>query len=562
MDLRLSFAIVLWLMLLGVALIPLIKKGEVPAFFWWKVLVLFLGILAVALPVWRLRSVLYNGEINVDESQLLAQLLRYKIDPIPWRGVDGGSSGPLNTWAITWAPLLGLKPDYFAARITGLICLWAMLSGLTLALGELAGRRIALLLAMPAVTLLLTSLNLDYLFFSSEQLPIALMAWVVYALALQVKKPSKGRAYFVGLLTGALPFCKIQVGPAAVYLWMAGTGILYVTLKDLRKAAGFLLPQAIGGLTASALILGPVIAAGAWSNFVDFYLKAALTYKSSVTAAAPVQSKLGIFTQLITGVPEFFVFWIILFVIAALSAPQILKHLKAIPRGAWMACLSIAGFALISVYSIYRTGFPFPHYTLLLILPVTLLAAVPLILLSFFKPASGVPSALMYAAAFLIVAVQGGTAARELSKQPQFLKDWGNGIHPIAEVLKQHVQPGDTMFVWGYAPKFYVFSGIPPASRFIQSSSFLTLSTEALENPKGHYQSLLADLEQYKPALFVDAADEFWFPDPTIPRGVMARHLTMPAVAQFVAKYYQPVLQMNTHPQKVPIVLYKRKREP
>jgi hypothetical protein len=201
MDFRLTCAVILWVAIFSVALFQLIAKPEYAERVWWRSFILFAVLLAIAFPVWRLRSMMYNGEINVDESQFLAQLLRYKIDPIPWRGVDGGSSGPLNTWVISWAPIFGLKIDYFAARVTGLLCLWFMCCGLALSISEIVGRRIALILATPAITLLLTTLNLDYVYFSSEQLPIALFAWSIYFLTLQGKRLNRRFAYFIGFLT-------------------------------------------------------------------------------------------------------------------------------------------------------------------------------------------------------------------------------------------------------------------------------------------------------------------------------------------------------------------------
>ena len=561
MDLRLSFALLLWLALLGIALFPALTKAEFTASKWWKTLASFCLLLAVALPVWRLRSLLYNGEVNVDESQVLAQAMRYRIDPIPWRGVDGGSSGPLNTWIILWAPLLGLKMDYFAARITGLTCLWAMLCGLTLTLSELVNRRLAMLLALPAITLLLTILNFDYLFFSSEQLPIAIMAWVVYALTLLAKNPSRWIVYVIGFLTGALPFCKIQVGPAGVYLWVIAAAIVIYQRKTIREAASLLIPLILGGLSVPLLILGPVIAAGAWNDFIDLYIKSGLVYKNSPAGTGQTPSNLEIFSQLITGIPEFFAF-----VMAALCSGLALlawatPHVYKSTRTTHLVLAAIAGFALLLAYSIYRTGFGFPHYTHLLILPFALLTAAMGLLLPKTHTLLRPPTPLVVALIALPILFQGQCALKEIASHRPLLADWGPGVHPIADILKKYATPTDTMFVWGYAPKYHAFSGIPPASRFLQSVGFLGLTPEVQAEPRGNFQRLLADLHQYQPTLFVDAPDEFWFPSLNVPRGNLARHTTVKPVAQFISDNYQLILQINMDPQKVPILIYKRKPE-
>jgi hypothetical protein len=42
----------------------------------------------------RLHVLTFPLELNVDESGLLAQVLRLSVDPVPWRGFDGTTSGP------------------------------------------------------------------------------------------------------------------------------------------------------------------------------------------------------------------------------------------------------------------------------------------------------------------------------------------------------------------------------------------------------------------------------------------------------------------------------------
>ena len=557
MDLRLTSAILLWCLLFAIALHRAFSKTECTSSAWWRSFFVFMATLSVAFPVWRLRSLLYSGEINVDESQFLAQLLRYKTDPIPWRGVDGGSSGPLNTWILMWAPLLGLKVGYFAARVTGLLCLWSTCCGLALALAEVAGRRLALLLTLPAITLLLTSLNLDYLFFSSEQLPIALIAWTVFFLARQATRPTRLLAYGIGVLTGAMPFCKIQIGPGAVFLWIVGAGILWFQFKASRDFWRFLLSQSLGGLTVPALILAPVIYVGAWQEFLDLYLKTAIGYKSPGAGSANLQTPT--LMQLIQGVPEFYAFVIVTFGMLGLLAVLLIGRPRAVSAGRWAALASIVGFAAVSGYSVSRSGYAFPHYTLLLIPCVTLLGAGTVLFLMDDKLAS--PIWVYATLGLLIPCVQGHRAYQEATTHPQFLGDWGAGEHPVGAILAQHAREGQSMFVWGYAPKFYVLTGLVPATRFMAPLNTLSLPLEAERDPNSNLSRLLRDLEASKPELFVDAPDEFWFPSLTTPRGLSARHHNVPAISRFVSSYYSPVLQINIGPQKVPIIIYKRKRE-
>jgi hypothetical protein len=555
MDLRLILAVLLWLGLLGLAMLPLLRKTALSDGTWKVNTISFLILLAIALPVWRYRSLMYNGEINVDESQLLAQVMRYQTDPIPWRGVDGGSSGPLNTWVLFWGPLLGLKVNYLTARITSLFCLWSMLAGLALSLGEIVNRRLALLLTFPAVTLILTALNFDYVFFSSEQLPSAIIAWVIYAITLQVKTPNRGRAYIIGLLTGALPFCKIQVGPAAVFLWAVAAAVVIVTLKESKSAIAVLLPQVLGGLTAGILILVPVIVGGAWKDFIDLYIRAAVAYQSPAPGSSGPTWKS--FFQLLGGVSEFYAFLLTSVGIAVVFLILAVPHLLNTSIKKRLAVLSVAGFSFIVSYSIYRTGYSFPHYTQLLIVPFTILAAAPAIFAPILSLSATPPRWLAAIAISGIAIFQIPQIISDFKSHKQLLSDWGSGIHPIGEVLQKFAQPGDAMFVWGYAPKYHVASGIAPASRFVQSMGFFIDGLESENDPNSNFRRFISDLEKHKPALFVDAPDEFWFPSPNLPRGVMARHHAFKTLASFISTHYHPVLQVNTTPGHVPIMIYQ-----
>ena len=55
---------------------------------------------------------MYPAELNVDESQMLSQGMKFLVDPMPWRSVDGATSGPLNSYIISLLLLVGISPGY------------------------------------------------------------------------------------------------------------------------------------------------------------------------------------------------------------------------------------------------------------------------------------------------------------------------------------------------------------------------------------------------------------------------------------------------------------------
>ena len=595
MDLRLSSAVLLWLLLLAVAFFPIFKKGEFTNVWWRRTVTTFLVLLAVALPVWRIRSLLYNGEINVDESQILAQALKYLSDPMPWRSVVGGSSGPLNTWVLLWAPLLGIKLGYLAARITGLICTFALLSGTIFGLSEIAGRRIALVAAMPATTLLLSTLNLDFLHFSSEQFPSALCAWIVYLIVRQREELSQTRAYLIGFLTGALPFTKIQVAPAGVLLFVFALIVLSLETGTTVAKYRNIFVQILGGLTVPALILVPTAAAGVWRDFMEFYIQSGLRYSNS-------GHRISALDFLFKGVPDFSTFLTVLIVA---SAGALLLQLVRRPHRFFSPANLLQGAGLLSLfgvmlYGILRAGFGFPHYLMLLIGPSTLvfgwlasnlfteqslLNTVPsevqtslgeFVLTATPKKAKKAPPAthttsppsfapssealqnkrLGLGVAFVTVFLclfQARSTFVIYSRNQQFLASWGQETNSIADAIKQMAKPGDSLCIWGWYAKLHVFTQLRPATRF----AAVNLEADPAPEVNPTLRAFLSDVQTSKPAFFVDASDEFTFPGSS--PGSQPRYHTFPEFSRWIQSEYTLIGSTQTHPSRRPVLIYKRR---
>lgn len=570
MDTRLSLAVAMWLILFAASVYacffePCPKDHPGRKSFASKLSGPFILFLAISLIVWRWRSLNYSGEINVDESQILAQALRYKNDAVPWRSVDGSSGGPLYTWAVLWAPLIGLKLDYFAARLTGIICYGATLAALILCFQKVAGPRHALILVMPALTFSLTTLNFDFVFFSSEQLPMAIMAWASFLIIARSQRDRVSYAYLLGFLTGSLPFCKIQAGPAAVWLWLVGAAVPFlqpdkVERKTLLK---LLLLQALGGITVPLLILTPVIAGGAWKDFWDLYIVTGASYQAS-SAAGGSPSILANASVLLFGIPDFKALIlgsvIATFFLVYRTPPQ----WNTVSRARVLAAFALVSFFAISVYSIARSGYNFPHYSQLAFVPLALLPLLPAVLWNLTETPrhQNHPLLAASASAILIAAPQSLQTFDSYKKQPALLGSWGEGVPPIGSFLRNLCSQTDSILVWGYAPKWCVFSGLTPATRFSSTVPFVNAVRDPSTLNGRNFERFLEDFAKSKPFLFVDAPDEFWFPDPSTPRGLLSRHHINPEMAKIIREKYAPVAQIPyPDPQRVPILVYKRKPE-
>lgn len=580
MDLRLTVAISLWISLFAFAIKWAFSGGADEGKQSLQRTFLFCVTMFVALIAWRWRSICYEGEINLDESQLLAQAMRYKADLMPWRSVDGGSSGPLNTWLLFWAPVLGFKFDYLAARLSSVLCITAMFSGLGAALVSLVGGARAFLLLMPAFTFVATTTNLDFAFLGSEQLPSAISAWIIFLIVQQARAPRRLYGFLIGVLTGALPFCKIQIGPTAVFLFLVGAGACVARMGGLRNALAPLWSQAAGGFVVPLLILTPVAIGGAWGDFTEFYIRAALSYGNTLN-----KWQSSSITSFLWGVQEFGFLTLGTFVLAALSFVLIWirGELKFISKRRLLAVAATLAYVVLVAGSILRTGYPFPHYLMFLMVPYVAFVGVCFSCIqvgALNKPAeivqdqkkgkrsirtaepavdTGGRSSFSAVMVCCVTLMQAFATVGDLSRNKQFLPNWGPAKHPMGELIKNMTEPGDSIAVWGWAPKFYVFSEMFPATRFMQTLFLLDESPKFSRAREVYLAKFISDLEQSKPRLFVDAPDEFIWPE--YPHGALGRHWAVPKVSEYVRNNYT-LAGSFPYPQgsgKADIMVYKRK---
>src|ERR1022692_119938 len=82
----------------------------------------------------RIPTALMPRELDVDESMLLAQGMKFLVDPVPWRGADGTSSGPLNSYPISLLLLVGFRATYVLIHLlaTAIVGLHALIAHRTM----------------------------------------------------------------------------------------------------------------------------------------------------------------------------------------------------------------------------------------------------------------------------------------------------------------------------------------------------------------------------------------------------------------------------------------------
>lgn len=546
-DFRLGFALVSWAALLGVSLWPVVQKEELSERKWRGLFAVFCLGLALLLPLWRWHSLTYQGEINVDEGSEIALGLKYLSDPIPWRSVDGITCGPLSTWVFLWAPLAGVKLSYFTLRLTALVLIHGATVATVLSIKEMIGKRYCLLCIFPAVTLFATTLQSDFLSAALEYVPVALSSLVIYLLLRYHRSAGALKAFLVGGLTGAMPFSKLQSAPSAIMLFFIGTGFIVLMQRGSRPTLWkHLLWITLGGLAVPTLILVPVMLAGAWFEFLHFYIVCGMSYRN------PGLSK-SILEFLVFDNFDFGVYG--LSSLAASTAFLLLVRRSTGLRG-WLAGLGLlAGYGGVLVFSVMRSGFYFSHYLILLIMPTALVTAWVLRAFLSHPRAVSAPfrSSIVLGVFGVLTLVQFGNAVREHLRHPELLEDWGSESSSVAPVLLRYAKPGDSMAIWGWANNLHAITGIRPATRFI-GTAYVTHPSPQYDR---HRKLFLEDLKKDKPRLFVDAIDEFRWPG--WPPGALARHDMLPELSEWVRREYSLVDSVRTDPERLPVLIYVRK---
>ena len=510
---------------------------------WWQPS--FQAALVIALILCRLPSILFNGQINVDESQVLAQAMRCSRDPTPWHGFVGGSGGPFNTYVLLWQPLAGFPVSFAASRVTAIVLQWAMLSGLQRGIQEILSARLSALFILPAATLFITAMNLDFMFCAGELLPAALCSWVVAGIAIQQRRPRRGRAFMIGVACGMLPFTKIQVAPVAVALWIAACSMTpRSTDKSLQWPCRLWL---VAGAMVMPLSMSVCFTMQqTWQDFMSFYIRYGATYNSGGMLDVPPWRLLFLTST------QFTAYWVALMlsISGVVAWAKGRERWQSIPREKAVVCLAACAYCFVTacVTTWTRTGLT--HYLLLMVCPLSLVAASIASLPDRTYQRRGrvwVPCILV------VLGLQVAATGVEWQRKPWMTQWWPEAVHPVVEELMPVRRDGDQLFVWGWAPQLHVLSGMSPATRFAVSG---WSSPESKTTPL-YSSRLLEDLAASRPRFIVDATGEFqsleW------PKGKAAMLEGMPRIAEWILREYRLVRVITTDAATLPYRIWVRR---
>ncbi|MEA2976531.1 MAG: hypothetical protein QOF19_2051 [Alphaproteobacteria bacterium] len=447
----------------------------------------------------RIPTIAINSPLNPDEAQMIANAMKFAIDPLPWRSVDTTSSGPLNSMILMWPLAFGEHVTFSTARLTAALLLMATSVFVYASLARSVGAiRVA---ALGLMILYLSGFSQpDYFHYSSELLPICLVSIGVFgAIQLLHGNITRPRLFLYGAVLGCVPFAKLQATPAAILLGLSLVAIVLMRPADLRTRIRDVSILTCGAAAPAAIILIPLTLAGNLGEFWTSYIGWALhfvEYRRSYNFAI----------EQIWMEPTFAAY------LAASILLLVLGTATTVRRWSAREFASI-GIALLlaaaSVFIIVESGTIYLHYLLIFAAPLALLVGLA-------WPGRAVVAPAKLAGIWSLFAVAAVGAAALYSTLPPLVY-----ISPLA-FSKSLFEAGDLfswlpnkstgLLVWGWKPEWNVYSGLAPATRDTHNWNQIT------EAPDRDYfrKRFIGDFERSPPGVIIDgvAPGSFFYEDP------------------------------------------------
>lgn len=492
------------------------------------------GAVAVAavLLAWRWPFLLAATEFNPDESQLIAGAMALARDPVFWRSVDGTTSGPLNYYPLVPIAWLGLPLDFFTGRMAGLAMVfggcWFFHRTLVLETDEVVAR----LGLVPVVVFFATTLDLDFLQYSSEHVSLILAPLALWLIARHRAGHGRWNLGAAAFALGALPWAKLQAAPisAALLLWIAALAWRSGATRagQIRALAG----ATLCGAAFSILMVAMTSAGGVFDEMMVRYFSKNLLYVDELASAG--WSLPGLLRRAAEQGQYIALSAVCSLAIAVGLIASVRQRFRPPPLF-WIAL----GWGAVSLYAISAPKREFVHYLLFSVFPLGLAAA--LALAGLLRDATA-QRRVAVAGSFLLLALVLPLIHRATQGAPFMigvLRDhWRRPAFEDGAVLRSLRRPGDELAIWGWSPRTYIEARMPQATR--DTHTFWTTQETAPNDPLR--RAYLADLRARRPAFFLDATGDaaFFFYDRH-----RHGHEIFPELAEEIRRHYLPLLDFG-----------------
>ena len=482
----------------------------------------------------RLPSIVFDYEINPDESQMITQALTLRQDPVYFRSVDGTTGGPLDSYFLIIPSLFGLPFDYITAHLTafGLVAasLWLLFLTARIWFGEQAAR----LALLPFIFMLGLTQNGDFLHYNSELIALVLLSgsYYLYATVLAQKERSLLRIGLIGLLLGMVPFGKLQAVPLAAVVG------LFVLIDTVMRPN-----LTIGAKVSRMAVLGfcslffPVLVVlltklnGVYDDFVTFYIIGNLNYASS---GNPWKSLIRLPNFFQKGI-EFD--WLVKFtaILWFVGVFVAFRRRGQVATNSWLVSGFISLLLIATLFAITRTGSEYVHYLYFLTGPLLFGVAYGWQKLSV---SDGLGRWIGIGATAIFLALFGfQTTQKYIDKTSPnpYTSEWQSGWAVqqslVSKEVMKYARPGEKLAVWGWRCDYYVQTQMP------QGVAENHTIRSAFDHPMlADYQKrYVRDFIRSFPPVFIDAvgSQNLWMDD----RKTQGHEILKP-LGQFVTTHY------------------------
>lgn len=467
-------------------------------------MLIFLSIFAF-LTIARSNSYLLGYELlNIDESQMMANAVRFHLNNYNIFEFDGTSSGFINSLVLNWPNIFGFDVTFLSTRITAIFLISLTFFFCYKYFKIETNKKLSLLLILPGLLLFSLTNDPDYVHYSSELISTLFIVIFLYGYK-KFSKSRDGKFFYIGLiLIGLIFFTKTQIIPTAVVL------LFSVCLYNLITRDFKIIVKSLILFFSPILLIYLILYLN--ENFYDYYLNyfefsKAVVSKYSVgeninynSLGIDISSTNNLKNYLFfNSVFHYFYFQIIILI-------SILILILIFRKNFFFNLLDInillVGISVIMVFiSILITGAIYRHYFIPLIPLSTLFVGSILIKnleivlkLKFYKAFFCFLS-FLYLATFFFEGKK--FYALKFKKTKFHINNLNFDSPKILEYLE--IENGK-MLIWGWNPQLYVLSYFMPSDRATISQKYI----DDYSNSKYFDNRLLNDITINKPDLIFD----------------------------------------------------------
>ena len=148
----------------------------------------------------RSNSYLFGYELlNIDESQMMANAVRFHLNNYNIFEFDGTSSGFINSLVLNWPNIFGFDVTFLSTRITAIFLISLTFFFCYKYFRTETNKKLSLLLILPGLLLFSLTNDPDYVHYSSELISTLFIVIFLYGYK-KFSKSRDGKFFYIGLI--------------------------------------------------------------------------------------------------------------------------------------------------------------------------------------------------------------------------------------------------------------------------------------------------------------------------------------------------------------------------